>query len=150
MVVDFQIVRSPSYRVAALRWKGPWSDARIHRQFLAVEAWARRKGLRTGAWIFREPAERTWEVAIAVRGTARSEGSFRIRKYPASSVARVVFDPDVVSSAVIHHGLVDWLRWRRRDRTIRSVGAYREVYLGDPWKDKKAYAHTEVQFLVRR
>ncbi len=110
MVVDFQIARSPGYRVAAVRWKGPWSDARIHRQFLSVLAWARREGLRTGAWVFREPAERTWEVAIEVRGKARSEGTIRIRTYPASEVARVVFDPDVVSPRVIHHGLADWLR----------------------------------------
>jgi effector-binding domain-containing protein len=150
MTVEFEIRKSPAYRVAAVRWKGPWSDGTIHRRFDSVVRWAKSHGLRTGKWIFREPAERTWEVAVEVRGSARSEGDIRIKSYPACSVARVIFDPDVVSPPVVYHGLSDWLRWRRRDKTIRSVGDYREVYDGDPWRDKRAYAHTEVQYVVRR
>ncbi len=150
MPVDFVLKRAPAYRVAALRWKGPWSDAKIHRQFQAVTTWARKKGLRTGKWIFREPAERTWEVAVEVRGRARGDRTVRLKTYPASSVASVVYDPNVIASPLVWHGLSDWLKWRRRDKTIRSVGDYREVYDGDPWKDRRAYARTEVQFVVRR
>lgn len=150
MTVNFALKRAPAYRVASLRWKGPWSDARIHRQFDAVLRWARARGLITGKWIFREPAERTWEVAIEVRGRARSEGPIRLKTYPASEVASVVYDPKVVASELVYHGLSDWLRWRRRDKTVRSVGTYREVYEGDPWRDARAYARTEVQFVVRR
>jgi len=149
MTVDFSIRRTPAYRVAALRWKGPWSDARIHRQFLRVAAWAKQQGLRTGRWVFLEPAARTWEVAIEVRGRARPGGGIRLRSIPAGHAASVTFDPKVVAPAVVYHGLTDWLRWRRKDRTIRSAGAYREVYVGDPWKDPRAYARTEVQVVVR-
>jgi DNA gyrase inhibitor GyrI len=150
MTIEFGIKRAPAYRVASLRWKGPWSDAGIHRKFLAVVTWARRHGLRTGRWVFREPGERTWEVGVEIRGAAKSDGPIRVRTYPAASVASVVFDPDVVSPAVIYHGLNDWLRWRRKDKTIRSVGDYREVYVDDPWRNPKAFARTEVQFVVRR
>jgi len=149
MTVDFVIKRAPAYRVASIRWKGPWSDAGIHRKFRAVLAWARARHLPTGRWIFREPAERTWEVAVEVRGAARSEGAVRVHTYPRSRVASVVFDPKVVSPAVVYHGLNDWLRWRRKDRTIRSAGDYREVYLDDPWRNPKAFARTEVQVVVR-
>ncbi len=150
MAIDFELKRAPAYRVAAIRWTGPWSDASIHRQFERIVKWADAHRLRTGKWIFREPAERTWEVAVEVRGRARSEGGIRMKTYPAASVACVVYDPKVVASPLVYHGLADWLRWRRRDGTIRSVGDYREVYRGDPWRDARAFARTEVQFVVRR
>ena len=150
MAVDFELQRAPAYRVATLRWKGPWSDVGVHRKFLEVAAWARRHGLRTGRWIFREPAERSFEVAIEILGKAKSDRSIRIRTFRASAVARVVFDPKVIEPRVVYHGLADWLRWRRKEGAIRSVGDYREVYVGDPWADPKAYARTEVQYTVRR
>ena len=62
----------------------------------------------------------------------------------------MVFDPEVVEPRVVYHGLSDFLRWRKKSGEIRSVGDYREVYQGDPWKDRRAYAHTEVQYVVRK
>ncbi len=150
MTVEFAFKKSPAYRVAYITWKGPWSDRRIQQKFDTLLAWTRDRHLRTGKWIFREPAERTWEVAIEVRGTAVPTAPIRLKTIPATSVASVVFDPDVVSSEVVYHALVDWLRWRRRDGKVRSVGGYREVYDGDPWRDPKVYARTDVQFAVRR
>jgi DNA gyrase inhibitor GyrI len=150
MVVDFKIRRAPAYRVASLSWKGPWNEARIRAQFDRVSKWALAHGLRTGKWVFREPGTRAWEVAIEVRGAAHSDGPIRVRTLPASSVASVVFDPNVVSPAVVYHGVNDWLRWRKRDKTIRSVGGYREVYDGDPWRNPKAWARTEIQVVVRK
>jgi DNA gyrase inhibitor GyrI len=150
MAVDFVIKKAPAYRVAAIAWKGPWSDARVHRKFREVVAWARRHDLRTGRWIFREPADDRFEAAVEVRGPARSEGRVRVRTLPASSVASVVFDPKVVEPRVVYHGLNDWLRWRRREGAIRSAGDYREVYSDDPWTNAKAFARTEVQIVVRR
>lgn len=150
MVVDFRLKRAPRYRVVTLSWKGPWNERRIRSQFNRVAAWARRSGLRTGKWIFREPGNRAWEVSIEVRGAARSEGPFRMRTFPASTVASVVFDPNVVSPAVVYHGVTDWLRWRRKDKTIRSVGAYREVYDGDPWRKAAVWSRTEVQVVVHK
>jgi hypothetical protein len=65
-------------------------------------------------------------------------------------VARAVYDPEIIEPRVVYHGLSDFLRWRKKDHEIRSVGGYREVYSGDPWKDTRAYAHTEVQVGVRK
>jgi len=150
VVVEFRLKRTRAMRVAALKWKGPWSERRIRAQFGRLVAWAHSHRLRTGQWIFREPAHRTWEVALEIRGTARSEGSVRVRHYPAATVASVVFDPRRVSPAVVYHGITDWLRWRRKDKTIRAVGTYREVYRADPWRHPAAWARTDVQVVVRK
>jgi effector-binding domain-containing protein len=150
MAVDFAFKKAPSYRVASISWKGPWSDASVHAHFLRVEKWAAARKLRTGKWIFREPDEREFETAIEVKGPCGSEGGVRVKTFPASTVASVVFDPRVVEPRVVYHGLTDFLRWRKKDHTIRSVGSYREVYLGDPWKDTRAFARTDVQILVRK
>jgi len=150
MTIDFGWAKNPKLRVASIAWKGPWSDAKIRAQFEKVERWAKGQGLRTGRWIFQEPGERRWEVSIEVKGSARGAGPIRIKTLRPATVARVVFDPDIVSPQVIYHGLSDWLRWRRKEHEIRSVGSYREVYLGNPWRDAKAWARTEVQFLVRK
>jgi len=150
MTVDFSWGKSPSLRVASIAWKGPWNERRIRSQFERVERWARAQGVRTGRWIFREPGERSWEVAIEVRGRARGSGPVRTKTLPPAAFAHVVFDPDVVSPRLVYHGLSDWLRWRRKEKEIRSVVSSREVYSGNPWKDPKAWARTDVQFVVRK
>jgi DNA gyrase inhibitor GyrI len=149
MVVDFAFKRTPAYRVAYIAWKGPWKDATIRRNFETVAKWAKGRGYGPGLWIFREPGTRRWETGVVVSARARAEGKIRIRKIPATRVASVVFDPEVVSPTVVYHGLTDWLRWRKKDKKIRRVVSYREVYRGNPWKDKAAYARTDVQFVVR-
>ncbi len=149
MTVDFVLKRAPRYRIASTRWKGPWSDARIHARFQWVVKWAKSRGLKTGKWIFMEPGTRRWEAAVEVKGSAHGERGIRIRTLPATRVASVVFDTDVVSPQVVYHGLSDWLRWRRKDRTIRSVGASREIYDEDPWRKKKGGFRVEVQYVVR-
>lgn len=150
MAVDFEFKSVPEMRIASYTWKGSWSDARIHRGFLTAAAWAKKRKLRTGRWIFEEPNTKTFVMSVEIKGKAKSGDGVRVRRLRAARVASVLFDPEVVEPRVVYHGLTDWLRWRRKEKTIRSVGAYREVYLGDPWKDKKAYARTEVQVVVRK
>ena len=150
MAVDFELKKSPSLRVAAIRWTGPYNERQIQKRFEEVEKWARAQGLKTGRWVFREPGSRRWDTAIEVRGNARSKGRVKVRTLPASTVASVRFDPDLISPRVIYHGLSDWLRWRRKEKAIRSVVSYREVYDGNPWRDKRAWSRTEVQFVVRQ
>lgn len=150
MTVEFSFSRSPRMQVAALAWKGPWNEKKIRSQFERVERWIQQAGGRTGRWVFREPGERSWEVAIEVKGKVRASQGIRLKTLPATAVARVVFDPDLIAPHVIYHGLSDWLRWRRRAKEIRSVGGSREVYQGNPWRDKRAWARTEIQFVVRR
>ncbi len=149
MTVDFRLKRAPAYRIAYVAWKGPWSDATIRRNFEKVARWAASKGYRTGPWVFLEPGSRRWLTGVVVPGNARGDGAIRLRTLPARRVASVEFDPDVVSPRVVYHGLSDWLRGQKKDREIRSVGAYREVYRGNPWTDPRAYAHTDIQVVVR-
>lgn len=150
MVVDFRLKRVPAVRVATLAWKGPWNERKIRAQFDRIATWAEQKGLRTGRWVFREPATRAWQVGIEIRGAARSDGPIRVRTFPAATVASVVFDPNVISPSVVYHGITDWLRWRKKDKTIKAVGTYREVYSGDPWRRASAWAKTDVQVVVRK
>lgn len=149
MVIDFEFKRAPAWRVASVTWKGPWKDARIRSEFEKLARWAKAKRLRTGTWIFQEMGPGRFRVAIAVRGTSRGEGNVHFRTIPASRVAAIVFDPEELSPRVAYHGMNDWLKWRRKEKDIRSAGAYREVYTGNPWTDRKAFARTEVQVVVR-
>lgn len=150
MTVDFEMKKAPSLRVASIRWTGKYDEVAIRSRFEEVEKWAREHGVRTGRWVFREPDSRTWDTGIEVRGKARSEGRVKVRTLPAATVASVQFDPDVVSPRVVYHGLSDWLRWRRKEKAIRTVVSTREIYEGNPWKDKRAWSGTEVQFVVRK
>ncbi len=149
MTVDFRFRRSPAIRIAWHRWKGAWTDARVRAEFGRLERSVRAAGLRSGRWVFLEPSLRSYVVGIELHGTPRRGSGLRVRTLPAARVASVEFDPEVVSPRVVYHGLTDWLRWRRKDRTIRSIGMYREIYRGNPWKDPKAWSRTEVQAVVR-
>ena len=148
MPVDFEIVRAPSVRAATVSWKGRWDDRRVRREFERLARWAADRRLRTGRWLLthREPG---FQVAIEIRGRASGGGGVTVRRIPAGRVARVRFDPDRIAPRVVYHGLSDWLRWRKKDRTIRASGAYREVYDANPWTNARAWASTEVQVLVR-
>jgi hypothetical protein len=150
MPVDFGWGKSSRLRVATIAWKGPWNDKKIRAQFERLARWAKAQRVRTGRWIFREPADRSWEVALELRGKARGSDGVKTKTYPASPVARVVFDPEQVAPRVVYHGLSDWLKWQRKAKAIRRVVSSQEVYSGNPWTDPRAWARTEVQFLVRK
>lgn len=152
MVVDFALKKAPSYRVASIVRIGPWKEDNLRTEFRALSRWAQKNRIRTGRWIFLDARRdhHRWEACLEIKGRARAGGRIRLKTLPATWVARVVFDPDVVSSRLVYHGLQDWTRWRRTHKEIRSVRAVREVYAGDPWKNRQAWAHCEVQFLARR
>ena len=150
MFVDFEFKRVPSVRVACLLRVGRWKEDNLRTEFNQLVKWAKKNKTRTGNWFFAERGENRWEACLEIHGRAKGEGRIRIATLPAATVARVVFDPEQVSPRVIYHGLTDWLRWRRKEGEIKSVSSSREVYAGNPWTDRKAWAHAEVQFLVRR
>lgn len=153
MVVDFAMKRAPKYRVVSVRWKGPYKESRIRSEWENLAKWAKAKGLRTGKWFFSEDdagRQYRFEVAIEARGPVKGDGRVRVRTYPSSPVASVVFNPDEVSPRVIYHGMTDWLRWQKKDKTIKRVRSYREVYDGNPWTDKRAWARTEIHVLVTK
>lgn len=150
MTVDFAFKDAPGFRAATVAWKGPWNEARIRREFEGLETWLKSRKVRTGAWFFLERGEGAWTVAIEAKGKVKGAGRVRVRTFARSRVAYVQFDPDQVSPRVVYHGLSDWLRWRKKDHSIRSVTRSREVYRANPWKVPAAWAATEVQFLVRK
>lgn len=150
MIVDFELCKAPSYRVASIGRTGPWRKDNLRKEFRELTQWARKSGLRTGRWIFYHKGDRRWEACLEIKGSAVAAGRIRLKTLPSTYVARCIFDPDAVADRVIYHGLSDWTRWRRRYKEIRSVGGSREVYSGDPWTDARAWAHCEVQFLVRK
>ena len=149
MVVDFAFKRAPKIRTVGVSWSGPWSDARIRKEFEGVAKWAAAHRLKTGTWVFQGDGERKFFVGIEVKGRAKADGRLRSRSFRATRVAQVEFDPEQVSPRVVYHGLNDWLRWRKKDKEVRSVGAYREIYSGNPWKDRKAWSKTTIQVVVR-
>lgn len=159
MVVDFEFKQDPAVTVAAIGYVGPFKENHLRKEFKELGSWAKGNGVRTGKWIFREidgpysrrpDNRRRWEACLEIRGKAKGRGRIRIKKLPATTVARVVFDPEKVSARLVYHGLNDWLRWRKKDRTIKAIGPSREVYAGDPWTNARAWSHAEVQFLVRK
>jgi hypothetical protein len=150
MTVDFTLKRAPSYRIASLARTGAWDEKKLRGQYKALIEWAKKLHLRTGRWLFLEPNERTFVAAVEVRGKAKGTGRIRLRTHPAATVASVTFDPDVVSPRVVYHGLNDWLKWQKKEKSIKSVGLYREVYSGDPWSGPKVWSKTEIQVVVKR
>jgi hypothetical protein len=150
MVVDFRLESVPRYRVGFVTRVGPWNPNHLRSEFRELGRWAARQRLRTGHWIFVEKGHHRWEACLEVRGPATAGGRVRLKTLPSARAATLCFDPDAVSSRVIYHGLNNWTRTLQREGKIRGVTATREVYAGDPWIDKDAWAHCEVQFLVRR
>ena len=95
-------------------------------------------------------SRRRWEACLELKQPAKSEGTIKVKELPASTVASVTFDPDKVASRLVYHGLGGWLEWREKDKELRGLGSTREVYLGNPWTDARAWAKTEVQVIVEK
>jgi effector-binding domain-containing protein len=150
MTVDFRLKRTPAFQVGSLVRKGPWKKDQLRAEFAQLTRWAKAQKLRTGRWIFYEHSFTHWEACLEVRGRATPSGRIRVKTLPAATAASVVFDPDEVAPRVVYHGLVDWLRARRKEGKVGPVLSVREVYSADPWTHPKAWASAEVQFLVRR
>ena len=161
MAVDFAIRKSPAYRIAERTLSGKWpGDKAILAEFVKAQAWAKDKGLRTGKWFFLESggedespkAKLHMEMGIEIRNNAPEHGGngITLKTLPASLVATVTFDPDQVSPRVIYHGLNDWLRQLEKAGEYKEFGPYREVYPGNPWANKKAWAHTRIEVPVKR
>lgn len=153
MVVEFAWKRTPKYRVASVRFVGPYRESRIRSEWEGIAKWAKAHGLRTGKWFFTEDSagkQYRFDLAIEVRGAAKSDRKIRLRTLPASPIASVTFNPDQVAANVVYHGLNDWLRWRKKDKSIKRARTWREVYDGNPWTDKRAWSRAEIQVLVTK
>jgi hypothetical protein len=149
VVVEFAKGKAAGFRAVTATWKGPWKEARVRKEFEQLAKWASAHGVRTGRWYFGGRSENAWRVAIEVKGKVRGADGVHVKEFPATEVVRVKFDPDEVSPMVVYHGLNDYLRARRKDKSIKSVGWYREVYEANPWSNAKAWSNLTVEATVR-
>ncbi|MCL4346680.1 MAG: GyrI-like domain-containing protein [Candidatus Thermoplasmatota archaeon] len=152
MVVDFRIRHVPAYTVAFSTNEAKYSDRAIRLSFEKLEKWILSKGIRTGKWIFIERSyendKAKWDACIELKRRTRGSGGVKVRVLPPSDVVSVKFNPDEVSSSIIYHAISDWARWRKKDGTISRTGNFRELYDGNPWKDREAWQSMEVQLMV--
>ena len=158
MAVDFAIKRFYGCKVAAIKYKGGWKgEGPLREAFNEIKTWAKEKGVKTGRWFFMEfgeldtpNSERGWEAAIEIKSKARSKGRIKQRTLSPTAVAVVKFDPNKVSPRLVYHGLESWLSWQEKGKKYKQTGVWREVYLGDPWTNARAWANTEVQATVKK
>ena len=150
MTVDFEKGKVPAMKAATVGWTGNWDEKRIRKELEGLADWANDRGVRTGRWILTWKGPKQFRAAIELSGPARGSGRVRVRSYPATSVVSVTFNPDELSPRVVYHGLADHLRWQKRQKEVTAIGETREVYRGNPWKDKGAWARTRVETIVRR
>ena len=149
-VVDFSIKQSRQYRVASIKGKVPWSEATLKAGFRELAKWTKARGIPTGKWLILSRGRVTWEACLEIKRPARGEGKIHVTVLPATMVAAITFDPRQVSPRVIYHGMLDFLKWRRKAKEIRSVGYTREVYDGDPWSSSEAWSRATVEYIVRK
>ncbi len=152
--------RAPTYRVATQTLVGSYpSDRRIRAEFERISAWARKNGVKTGRWFFRDldgpdtsSKRRRWEFGIEIRSRrpVRGEKGLSRKVFPPATVVSVRFNPDKVSPMLVYQGLWGWLWWKKKYKEFRESGVWREVYIGNPWKSKRAWANTEIQVPVKR
>ncbi|MDG7015758.1 MAG: GyrI-like domain-containing protein [Nitrososphaerota archaeon] len=160
MTVEFVVSNGSAYRVATKTTVGDWpGDRKLRSEFESIASWARKSGLQTGDWFFRElddwdtPVKnRRWEAGVEVRARKplRGEKGISIKTFPRTKVVSVTFDPGKVSPELVYFGLEGWLWWQRKSKKYRRNGPTREVYRGNPWKSKSAWSHTQVQVPIKR
>ena len=159
MTVEFVVSNAPAHRVVTKTLVGDWpGDRKLRSEFESVASWARRSGLKTGSWFFRElddwdtpVKKRRWEVGVEIRTrkSLRREDGLSIKTLPRTKIVTVTFDPDEVSPELVYFGLEGWLWWQRKSKKFRRNGPSREVYRGNPWKSEGAWSHTQLQVPVK-
>ena len=150
MLVDFSFRRSPKYRVATISGKVPWSESSLRAAFRQLKVWARDNRVRTGKWFILSRGRKTWEAGVEIVRPMRGNGAIHVMMLPATMVASITFDPEKISARVIYHGLLDWLKWRRKAKEISSVGYTREIYSDDPWSNRRAWSRATIEYIVRK
>ena len=160
MTVDIVIKKEPSYRVISKSFVGAYTGGDMGREeFRQLSSWIKEHGLKAGKWFFYElddpetpEGSRRWEACIEVheKPKAKIPKEFEAKELPAQLVASVVFDPDQVTTRLVYHGLEGWLQWRTKFGEYEEAGPTREVYPGDPWRSRKAWANVDVQVPIRK
>jgi len=160
LTVDIVVKKEPSYKVVSKTFVGAYVGGDMGKdEFNELSSWVKEQGLETGKWLFYELDEletpegsRMWEACIEVLGKpkAKPPKGIEYKELPAVLVASVIFDPEQVSTRLVYHGLEGWLQWRTKFGEYEEAGPTREVYPGDPWRSRKAWASVDVQVPIRK
>ena len=96
--------------------------------------------------------QRQWWACIETKGrtSAKPPSDIEANTLPSQYVASVTFDPAEFSDRLVYHGLECWLDWRTKFGEYEEAAPAREVYLNNPWTDKKAKKHIELQVPIRK
>jgi effector-binding domain-containing protein len=155
LFVDIKVKTAPQYKVAYITRVGSYSGQNMWRaEFKELVRWAQKRRLRTGKWIMyfidewgkRPEPERRSVACLEIKGKAAPEGKIKIMKLPRQRVASVTFNPDKVADRLVYHGIEGWLQYR----SFRAAGPSRELYIGNPWTNRRAWANAEVQVPLKR
>lgn len=155
MLVDFKLKSAPSYKIAYVMRYGPWSGPNMWRaEFNQLVKWTKKNRVRTGKWIVyfidewgKVPERKRRSIAaLEIRGKPKAEGKIKVMRLPRQKVVSVTFNPDLVSSRVVYHGIEGWLQYR----PFKEAGPSRELYNGSPWTNAHAWANAEVQVPIKR
>lgn len=134
---------------------GSYDRNMLRSEFSQLVKWADKRRLRTGKWMLyfldepggRRPMNKLRsEACLQIKGRAKSEGKIKVKELPAQKVASVTFNPDKVSPRLVYSGIYGWLKYAGFKDTVQG----REVYIGNPWRNPRAWANTEVQVPVKR
>lgn len=134
---------------------GSYDRNMLRSEFSQLVKWAKKRKLRTGKWMLyfidepggRRPRNKLRsEACLQIKGRAKSEGKVKVKELPAQKVASVTFNPDKISPHLVYSGIYGWLKYAGFKDTVLG----REVYIGNPWRNPRAWASTEVQVPVKR
>jgi len=155
LLVDFKVKTAPSYKVAYIMHVGPYTGQNMwRREFSQLVKWAKKRKVHTGKWIMyyidewgKRPERKRRSVAcLEIRGKTEPEGKIRLMTLPRLKVASVTFDPDKVADRLVYYGIEGWLQYGPH----RQAGRSREVYIGSPWTNRRAWANAEVQVPIKK
>jgi effector-binding domain-containing protein len=155
MKVGLKVKVDPGYNVAYMIHYGPYTGQNMWRsEFNQLVKWTKKRKLRTGKWIMyfidkwseKSQKKRRSVAAIEIKGKAKPDGKIQIMRIPRQKVVSVMFDPDKVSEELVYHGLDSWLESSSYKQAARS----RELYDGNPWTNRRAWANCEVQVPLKR
>lgn len=152
----FRVVRMASRRVAAVDHTGPCEclGGSVQDDFVRIETWARRKGLRTMEWMSLwhwedEDRPDQWRSTqcIAIRGKPRGGAGIAVRAFPRGKFVQAPLNADGTLEEI--HGVYDDLWQWARARGYAVTQPAIEIYRRNPYVDREASRHARLAYRVR-
>ena len=130
-------------------------------EFEYLSKWIDSKEIRSGKWfrieldkyeIGKPSSQRQWWACIEIKAKPRTKPppDIELKTLPTTFVASVTFNPLEFSDRLVYHGLECWLDWRTKFGEYEEAAPAREVYLSNPWTDRNAKKHIELQVPIKK